>query len=234
MIMMENSNTLTIIDNANIEAVQATLNKIVQFQSIVKNTLKKNLDYGIIPRCNKPSLLKPGAEKITMLLGLQTKFEIVSQQSDVENGFFRYQIKCTLLKNNEILTEGFGSANTKESKYIKQNPFTIDNTILKMAKKRALVDAVLLVASLSEIFTQDIEDIDITTEKTTTEKTEVTEKQLKRLFALQKNAGVTEEQIKDYLLKKFKIDSRNKLNKLQYEKLCNDLEKQSKLKKEAS
>jgi len=232
--MMENSNTLTIIDNANIEAVQATLNKIVQFQSIVKNTLKKNLDYGIIPRCNKPSLLKPGAEKITMLLGLQTKFEIVSQQSDVENGFFRYQIKCTLLKNNEILTEGFGSANTKESKYIKQNPFTIDNTILKMAKKRALVDAVLLVASLSEIFTQDIEDIDITTEKTTTEKTEVTEKQLKRLFALQKNAGVTEEQIKDYLLKKFKIDSRNKLNKLQYEKLCNDLEKQSKLKKEAS
>ena len=234
MITMENSNTLTIIDNANIEAVQATLNKIVRFQSIVKNTLKKDLDYGIIPRCNKPSLLKPGAEKITMLLGLQTKFEIVSQQSDVENGFFRYQIKCTLLKNNEILTEGFGSANTKESKYIKQNPFTIDNTILKMAKKRALVDAVLLVASLSEIFTQDIEDIDITTEKTTTEKTEVTEKQLKRLFALQKNAGVTEEQIKDYLLKKFKIDSRNKLNKLQYEKLCNDLEKQSKLKKEAS
>jgi hypothetical protein len=226
---MENSNTLTIIDNANIEAVQETLNKIVQFQSIVKNTLKKDLDYGIIPRCNKPSLLKPGAEKITMLLGLQTKFEIVSQQSDVENGFFRYQIKCTLLKNNEILTEGFGSANTKESKYIKQNPFTIDNTILKMAKKRALVDAVLLVASLSEIFTQDIEDIGITT--TTTE---VTEKQLKRLFALQKNAGVTEEQIKDYLLKKFKIDSRNKLNKLQYEKLCNDLDKQAKFKKEAS
>ena len=32
------------------------------------------------------------------------------------------------------------------------------NTVLKMAKKRAQVDAVLTVASLSEIFTQDMED----------------------------------------------------------------------------
>jgi len=34
------------------------------------------------------------------------------------------------------------------------------NTILKMAKKRALVDAVLGFATLSEVFTQDLEDID--------------------------------------------------------------------------
>ena len=35
------------------------------------------------------------------------------------------------------------------------------NTILKMAKKRAQIDATLTVAALSEIFTQDIEDMDI-------------------------------------------------------------------------
>lgn len=33
------------------------------------------------------------------------------------------------------------------------------NTILKMAKKRAQIDAVLTVASLSEIFTQDFDDL---------------------------------------------------------------------------
>jgi DNA-directed RNA polymerase subunit RPC12/RpoP len=33
------------------------------------------------------------------------------------------------------------------------------NTILKMAKKRALVDAVLTVANLSELFTQDFDDL---------------------------------------------------------------------------
>ena len=36
---------------------------------------------------------------------------------------------------------------------------SIANTILKMAKKRAEVDAALLVGSLSELFTQDVEDL---------------------------------------------------------------------------
>ena len=48
---------------------------------------------------------------------------------------------------------------------------SIANTILKMAKKRALVDAALLVGSLSELFTQDVEDLPeeyLGTEKTTT------------------------------------------------------------------
>lgn len=36
---------------------------------------------------------------------------------------------------------------------------SIANTIEKMAKKRALVDAALLVGSLSELFTQDVEDL---------------------------------------------------------------------------
>jgi len=48
---------------------------------------------------------------------------------------------------------------------------SIANTILKMAKKRALVDAALLVGSLSELFTQDVEDLPeeyLGAEKTTT------------------------------------------------------------------
>ena len=39
------------------------------------------------------------------------------------------------------------------------NPADVANTILKMAKKRSLVDAVLTVTGASDIFTQDIEDI---------------------------------------------------------------------------
>jgi hypothetical protein len=39
----------------------------------------------------------------------------------------------------------------------------LDNTILKMAKKRALVDAVLSATRSSAIFTQDVEDMDIKT-----------------------------------------------------------------------
>jgi len=40
------------------------------------------------------------------------------------------------------------------------DPFSIVNTIEKMAKKRAMVDAALSVGRLSELFTQDLEDLD--------------------------------------------------------------------------
>lgn len=44
-------------------------------------------------------------------------------------------------------------------KQVRTNPADVANTILKMAKKRALVDAVLTVTAASDIFTQDIEDM---------------------------------------------------------------------------
>lgn len=46
-----------------------------------------------------------------------------------------------------------------EYKVENDDPYTLANTVLKMAKKRAQIDAVLTVASLSEVFTQDIEDL---------------------------------------------------------------------------
>jgi hypothetical protein len=46
-------------------------------------------------------------------------------------------------------------------KQIRQNPDDMANTVLKMAKKRAFVDAILTVTGASDIFTQDVEDMDI-------------------------------------------------------------------------
>ena len=44
-------------------------------------------------------------------------------------------------------------------KQIRTNPKDVENTILKMAKKRALVDATLTVTAASDIFAQDLEDL---------------------------------------------------------------------------
>lgn len=53
-----------------------------------------------------------------------------------------------------------GDRNTfYENKQVRTNPHDVRNTILKMAKKRAMVDAVLTVTAASDIFTQDIEDM---------------------------------------------------------------------------
>jgi uncharacterized protein (DUF3820 family) len=152
-------NSLSIIDSVDIGTVQNTLSKINQFQMVIQNTLKANHDYGIIPGTSKPTLLKPGAEKIQMMFGVTSEFEVVERVQDYQKGFFAFTVKCFIYKNGLKITEGVGHCNTKEKKYINQDPYTLANTCLKMAKKRSQIDATLTLASLSEIFTQDIEDM---------------------------------------------------------------------------
>jgi hypothetical protein len=150
---------ISVIDSIDTNLVQRTMQKIADFQAVVQGALKPGHDYGIIPGCDKPSLLKPGAEKINMLMGVATGYEIMSKEEDFDKGFYAYNIRCFLSKGGMVICEGVGSCNSKEKKYISQDPHSIANTILKMAKKRAYVDATLSLASLSDIFTQDIEDM---------------------------------------------------------------------------
>lgn len=49
--------------------------------------------------------------------------------------------------------------NVEPIRQVRTNPADIANTVLKMAKKRSLVDAILTVTAASDIFTQDIEDM---------------------------------------------------------------------------
>lgn len=160
--LQKTQNSLSIIENVNLQQVSATMQKIAQFQVVVQKTLKKDHDYGVIPGTgSKPTLLKPGAEKILMLMGLTSEYEIIEKVQDYERGFFAFTVKCALSHGETKVTEGVGHANTRERRYLsgkQQDPYTLANTVLKMAKKRAQVDAVLTVASLSEIFTQDLED----------------------------------------------------------------------------
>ena len=189
---------VSVIDGIDLQEISQTMNKIGQFQAVVQGQLKQNYDYGVIPGTPKPTLLKPGAEKILMLLGLRSEFEIVDSTRDFEKGFFQYQVKAKLYKGEMLITEGLGAANNRERRYLKQDPFSVDNTVLKMSKKRALVDAALLVGSLSDLFSQDLEDMDLQGEKVTTAKRYVTDQdgtiskaQAKRMFALAKGDADT-------------------------------------------
>lgn len=224
-------NSLSIIENVNIQQVQGTLQKITQFQGLVQSQLKQNHDFGVIPGTPKPTLLKPGAEKILMLMGLSSEFEIVDSTRDFREGFFQYQVRCKLYRNGNLITEGLGACNTKEKKYIKMDPFTMDNTVLKMAKKRALIDATLLVASLSEVFTQDIEDLDLNNERPTTGQTThdstdtISKAQAKRMYALSgANADLCAKVISKYGYKKSE-----EVKKVDYDKICKDIETEVKI-----
>ncbi len=154
--------SLSVIDNLNLNQVQQIMGKIAQFQSVVQKTLKKEHDFGVIPGTgNKPTLLKPGAEKILMMMGVSSEYELIEKVQDYERGFFAYTVRCILKRNGEMITQGLGHCNTREKRYQsdKQDPYTLANTCLKMAKKRSQIDATLTIASLSELFTQDVEDM---------------------------------------------------------------------------
>lgn len=187
--MSNEINALSIIDTVEIDSIASTMAKIQQMQNVVQKTLKKGHDFGEVPGTSKPTLLKPGGEKICMLFGLNPEYEFLQTTEDYDKEFFSYNIRCTLFRNGQPVAQGVGSCNSKEKKYryinvdkIPENyvgqseEFTdkygrvkykinnpdicsLVNTILKMAKKRAFIDAVLQVASLSEVFTQDIEDM---------------------------------------------------------------------------
>ena len=85
--------SIAIIDNVQLQQVQATMSKIRQFQQIIRQSFVEGHDYGVIPNTDKPTLYKPGAEKILMLLGLRSEFDIVDSTRDIEKGFFEYQIR---------------------------------------------------------------------------------------------------------------------------------------------
>lgn len=181
-----------ILDSVDVGQIKQTMSSIVKFQTVVQSTLKQGHDYDTIPGTQKPTLLKPGAEKILMLMGLTSEYEIVEKVEDYEKEVFAYTIRCILSKGDYKIAEGLGSCNSKEDKYrwrwVKEEDIPLGedkdmlksrttkwgstqyriendeicsqaNTILKMAKKRAQIDATLTVAALSEVFTQDIEDM---------------------------------------------------------------------------
>lgn len=142
---------------ANVETALATAAAI---SDLIKRGLTKEIDYGIIPGTPKPTLLKPGAEKLLILFNLGLG-EPAINTGDLGDGHVEYEIRVPVIHrpSGVIVGYGTGSCNSRESKYIKTPPYNIRNTILKMAKKRALIDGALTTTGASGVFTQDVEDL---------------------------------------------------------------------------
>src|SRR3990167_7665746 len=95
-------------------------NQVVEF---VKTIMKEGIDYGIITGVNKPSLWKPGAEKLCTFFGLRPLFQEVHVIEDWNGAvsnvepFFYYKIKCQLYRDSVLISECIGSCNSFEEKY---------------------------------------------------------------------------------------------------------------------
>lgn len=133
------------------------------FRKLQEQVLEDGVDYGYPARrrdkFQKPSLYKSGAEKLTRLFNLIPKFEIIDVAKN--KNYVMYEFKCSLYtQSGQLIGEGFGSCNSEEKDGWKKNPLKYQNNIMKIAKKRAHVDATLTGLGASNVFTQDIEDMD--------------------------------------------------------------------------
>lgn len=86
-------------------------------QDIMKKVMKSGEHYGIIPGCEKPSLYKPGAEKLGFTFRLAPEYDVTT--IDWPNGHREYQVKCRLrhIPTGMIVGEGVASCTTLEGKY---------------------------------------------------------------------------------------------------------------------
>lgn len=143
----------------------------LDFVKFSKSILKEGLDFGVIPGCKKPSLYKPGAEKLMVAYGMSIDVYCTKEIIDFDRDFLCFTYKA-IVKKNDRSWQCEGSCNSLEKKYQLKNwneetksydylpnpnPFEIMNTLQKMAQKRAMVGAVLIATGASEFFTQDLE-----------------------------------------------------------------------------
>ena len=143
------------------KAMAATTQHYQVMVAFVKAQMQKDIDYGVIPGTRKPTLLKPGSEKLCRLFNLRPHMELLNSIVDFEKPLFYFHYRCSLYRDSEMVGEADGCCNSMEVKYQKQKYkiFDLTNTICKMAQKRALVAAVLSSCGASEFFNQDLEEM---------------------------------------------------------------------------
>lgn len=160
--------------------VDAEIQKAVQarkaLDKLFNELLQQGIDFDRIPGTDKPTLLKPGAELLCQVFRLAPgEPKIINSVEDFDKGIFSYTISIQILHRDTgmLVATGIGSANSQEVKYkyryegrgedktkiLNPEPADQQNTIVKMAAKRAFIDGVLKATGASRMFTQDVEDM---------------------------------------------------------------------------
>lgn len=171
-------------------SAQQVLQHAMVVQEVMRAVMKSGVHFGEIPGTDKPSLFQPGADKLCMTFRIAPEFDIedlstadfvryrvtcrgVHQLSGVTLGSCVGEASSNEEKykwRRAVTDEEFDATpaafrrvkygkkwNTKQ---VRTEPADVANTVLKMAEKRAKIGMVLNVTAASDMFGQDLEDLD--------------------------------------------------------------------------
>lgn len=156
---------------------------------------------------SKSSLFKPGAEKICGMLGVTVRYPTLQDYERVAltgANLSQIIIRCEIVDaSGRVVADGVGAR-------ILSQDYGDINKSLKMAEKSAHIDATLRMAGLSEVFTQDIEDMQQRREAESIQQAEtelnksfdgISKTQHQRLEARIKELGLDRGRVKEWMLK---------------------------------
>jgi hypothetical protein len=129
--MTENALTVAMPQSQFIAPVADLRMALQAYQSMkdfVAGVLHEGVDFGVIPGAgSKPTLLKPGAEKLSRFFGLAIRLQSMTVTEDWTGGehggepFFFYRYKAQAMRGELVVAEGIGSCSSWEKKYRYRN-----------------------------------------------------------------------------------------------------------------
>ena len=107
---------------APLSAVQLR-SRLLVIQDVMRSVMQEGQDYGKIPGTEKPTLFKPGAEKLCVTFRLAAGAPIVESVPEFDPRVVRYRVQVPILNaDGSVLAVGVGECSTGEEKYQWRRP----------------------------------------------------------------------------------------------------------------
>lgn len=108
------NSTLATQDEMSIDQLVAQVQKI---QEAMQRVMKQDVHFGTIPGTNKPTLYKPGAEKLCLLFRLAPEYQMA--ETFHEDDHYTVRAVCRLVHSptGNLVASGEGLCSSKESSY---------------------------------------------------------------------------------------------------------------------
>jgi len=217
------------------EQAEKRINAVIKIKQIV---FKVTNSHDFVDQAGKPYLQGSGAEKVARLFGISWRIDEPVFES-LEGGHFSYSYKGYFTLGGTTI-EAIGARSSKDGffkKYGKESngerkelpPSEIDKTDVKKAAYTNLIgNGITRLLGIRNLTWEELKEARITKEKATTvdygsskeQRTGcITDAQRKRFYAIAKQAGWYDDEIKDYL-KTIGVESSKDIPTDKYEDAC--------------
>jgi hypothetical protein len=162
----------------------------VVVQEVMRAVMKPDVHFGKIPGTDKPTLYQPGADVLCMTFRIAAEFQVedlstpdviryrvtcrgihqtsgialgsgIGEGSTAEEKYkWRRAVNDKEFEATPPAMRRIKYGKSYETKQVRTEPADVANTVLKMAAKRAKIAMVLNVTAASDMFGQDLEDLD--------------------------------------------------------------------------